>query len=300
MSFREVRRIKPESFARHHSGKLERITQGAESMSGEKKGRIGLGCLLLCVFLAVVPALMGQAPGSGAMLAARGNVAVNGRVVGTSQALLPGDLTVTQKDSGGNLTQNGTNAMLGADTALRYEGEYAVLERGGVSANTQSGFAVQAGCWTVKPQMWNQWTEFAVSYATAGEVLIQARGSDVRVYGRTQKARDKKSDKAADVASDVDRNRDVNGAPVGTANGPQDPQPDRGELLRAGQEMRREACPVAEQERARRRPGGGAASAATTGPLNSTGALYGGAAAAGVVTVLFLVHHDEPASPKKP
>jgi hypothetical protein len=233
------------------------------------------------------------------MLAARGNVAVNGRVVGTSQALLPGDLTVTQKESGGNLTQNGTNAMLGPETALRYEGEYAVLERGGVSANTQNGFAVQAGCWTVKPQLWNQWTEFAISYASAGEVLIQARAGDVRVYGRTQKARDKKSDKTAEVASELDRNRDVNGAPLGTSAGTQDPQPDRGELLRGGREMRREACPAAEQQ-SRRRPGGGAATAATSGPLNSTGALYGGAAAAGVVTVLFLVKHDDPASPKSP
>lgn len=269
-------------------------------MSGDKRWRVSATYLLLCAFLAVTSvAMVAQAPGSGAMLAARGSVAVNGRVVGTSQALLPGDLTVTQKDSGGNLTQSGTNAMLGSETALRYEGEYAVLERGGVSANTQSGFAVQAGCWTVKPQMWNQWTEFAISYASAGEVLIQARGGDVRVYGRVQKARDKKSDKAAEVATEAERNRDVNGAPIGTANGPQDPQPDRGELLRAGQEMRREACPAAEQQ-SKRRPGGGAASAATSGPLNSTGALYGGAAVAGVVTVLFLVHHDEPASPNKP
>lgn len=267
-------------------------------MSAER-GRVGTSCLLLSALLFVVPAVLAQAPGSGAMLAARGNVAVNGRVVGTSQALLPGDLTVTQKDSGGNLTQTGTNAMLGPETALRYEGEYAVLERGGVSTNTQGGFGVQAGCWTVKPQMWNQWTEFAISYASAGEVLIQARNGDVRVYGRTQKARDKKG-KTSDTSTEAERNRDVNGAPVGTSNGPQDPQPDRGELLRAGQEMRREACPVAEQEKARRRPGGGAASAATTGPLNSTGALYGGAAVAGVVTVLFLVHHDEPASPDKP
>jgi hypothetical protein len=184
---------------------------------------------------------------------------------------------------------------------LRYEGEYAVLERGAVSANTQSGFAVQAGCWTVKPQMWNQWTEFAVSYASAGEVLIQARSSDIRVYGRTQKAREKKSDKAVEAIAEADRNRDVNGAPVGTQNGAaQDSQPDRGELLRAGQEMRREACPVADQQQSKRRPGGGAASAASTGPLNSTGALYGGAAAAGVITVLFLVKHDEPASPKNP
>src|SRR5882762_2428119 len=253
------------------------------------------GWLLL---LALPSVMVGQA-GSGAMLAARGSVAVNGRVVGTSQALLPGDLTVTQKDAGGNLTQNGTNAMLGPETALRYEGEYAVLERGAVSANTQSGFAVQAGCWTVKPQSWNQWTEFAVSYASAGEILIQARGSDVRVYGRVQKARDKKAGTA--TVAEAERNRDVNGSPIGNGNGTlnQDSQSGRGELLRAGQEMRREACPVADQQ-SRRRPGAGAASAATTGPLNTTGALYGGAAAAGVITVLFLVKHDEPASPKMP
>src|ERR1700675_3127414 len=112
-------------------------------MSGVKKWHVSVTNLLLSVFLAVVPALVAQAPGSGAMLAARGSVAVNGRVVGTSQALLPGDLTVTQKDSGGNLTQNGTNAMLGPETALRYEGEYAVLERGAVSANTKKGLPVQ-------------------------------------------------------------------------------------------------------------------------------------------------------------
>src|SRR5882672_10454849 len=186
-------------------------------MNGDEKGRITVSYLLVCAFLAVVPAtIVAQSPGSGAMLAARGNVAVNGRVVGTSQALLPGDLTVTQKDSGGNLTQTGTNAMLGPETALRYEGEYAVLERGGVSANTQGGFAVQAGCWTIKPQMWNQWTEFAISYASAGEILIQARGSDVRVYGRMQKAGDKKADTA--TVAEAERNRDVNGSPIGNGN----------------------------------------------------------------------------------
>lgn len=265
-------------------------------MTGEK-WRVSATYVLLCAFPAV---MLAQAPTSGAMLAARGNVAVNGRVVTNSQALLPGDLTVTQKDSGGNLTQTGTNAMLGPDTALRYEGDYSVLERGGVSANTQSGFAVQAGCWTIKPQLWNQWTEFAVSYASAGEVLIQARASDIRVYGRAQKASNKNDKKDADKLAEDDRNRDVNGAPVGTSTAIQDPQPDRGELLRAGQELRREACPAAAQQQNRQRPKGGAASAASTGPLNSTGALYGGAAAAGAITVLFLVKHDEPASPKKP
>jgi hypothetical protein len=276
-----------------------------------KKWQVGVSWLLLCVFPGV---MMGQgtpgqeAPGaaagqttSGAMLAARGNVAVNGRPVGNSQALLPGDLAVTQKDAGANLTQNGTNAMVGADTALRYEGEYGVLERGGVSVNTQRGFAVQAGCWTVRPQQWDQWTDYAVSYESAGQVLIQARGGDVRVYGRMQRSKDKDKG-AADVTKmvEVDRDRDVNGAPLGNGNGTltQDPQAGRGELLHAGQEMRREACPAEEQQRSRRK--GGAASAASTGPLNSTGALYGGAAAAGVVTVLFLIKGDKPASPAKP
>jgi hypothetical protein len=43
--------------------------------------------------------------------------------------LLPGDLTVTQRKAGDCLTQNGTNAMLEPQTALRYDDEYAVLER---------------------------------------------------------------------------------------------------------------------------------------------------------------------------
>ena len=253
--------------------------------------------------LVVFPVALVAQDTAGAMLTAHGDIAVNGRPVANSQAVLPGDLTVTQKDGGGNLTQGGTNAMLGTDTALRYETTYAVLERGGVSVNTQRGFAVQAGCWTVKPQQWDAWTDFAVSYAEGGQVLIQARGADVRVYGRAQRPHDKDK-KSADVSKlvDADRDRDVNGAPLGNLGGTavQEPQTDRGELLRAGQEANREACPSA-AEQARQRPTrGGAASAASSGPLNSQTALYVGAGVAGGVTVLFLIHHDDPVSPSKP
>lgn len=253
--------------------------------------------------LVVFPIALVAQDTAGAMLTAHGDIAVNGRPVANSQAVLPGDLTVTQKDGGGNLTQGGTNAMLGTDTALRYETTYAVLERGGVSVNTQRGFAVQAGCWTVKPQQWDAWTDFAVSYAEGGQVLIQARGADVRVYGRAQRPHDKDK-KSADVSKlvDADRDRDVNGAPLGNLGGTavQEPQTDRGELLRAGQEAKREACPSA-AEQARQRPTrGGAASAASSGPLNSQTALYVGAGVAGGVTVLFLIHHDDPVSPAKP
>ena len=259
----------------------------------------------MCALLLAFPVALAAQDTAGAMLTARGDVAVNGRPVTNSQAVLPGDLAVTQKDGGGNLTQGGTNAMLGSDTALRYETTYAVLERGGVSVNTQRGFSVQAGCWTVKPQQWDAWTDFAVSYAEGGQVLIQARGADVRVYGRTQKAREKDK-KTADVSKlvDAERDRDVNGAPLGNLGGTavQEPQADRGELLRAGQEMKREACPAAAEQAHQARPThGGAASAASSGPLNSQTALYVGVGVAGGVTVLFLLpHHEDPVSPSKP
>ena len=132
--------------------------------------------------LLILPATVAAQDAAGAMLSARGDVTVNGHPVATTQAMLAGDLAVTQKDGGGNLTLSGTNAVLGNDTALRYETAYAVLERGGVSVNTQRGFAVQAGCWTVKPQQWDAWTDFAVSHGDGGQVLIQARTSDLRVY----------------------------------------------------------------------------------------------------------------------
>ena len=258
--------------------------------------------------LVMVPVGLAAQDLAGAMLTAHGDVSVNGRAVANSQAMLPGDLAVTQKDGGGNLTLSGTNSMLGSDTALRYETTYAVLERGGVSVNTQHGFAVQVGCWTVKPQQWNAWTDFAVSYAEGGQVLMQARSSDVRVYGRTQRARDKdkeKDRKTTDVGKmiEAEKDRDVNGAPLGTLSGTavQEPQVDRGELLRAGQEMKREACPAAaEQARQARGPHGGAASAASSGPLNSQAALYVGIGAVGGVTAYFLLRHDDPVSPSKP
>ena len=260
----------------------------------------------LCGLVAIVPAATLAQDLAGAMLTAHGDVSVNGRAVANSQAMLPGDLAVTQKDGGGNLTLSGTNSMLGSDTALRYETTYAVLERGGVSVNTQHGFAVQVGCWTVKPQQWDAWTDFAVSYAEGGQVLMQARSSDVRVYGRTQRARDKEKDrKTTDVGKmiEAEKDRDVNGAPLGTLSGTavQEPQVDRGELLRAGQEMKREACPAAaEQARQARGPHGGAASAASSGPLNSQAALYVGIGAVGGVTAYFLLRHDDPVSPSKP
>ena len=263
-----------------------------------KRWQAGVSWVLLCIFPG---AMTGQTSGpaaSGAMLAARGNVAVNGRAVANAQALLPGDLTVTQKDAGANLTQSGTNAVVGTETALRYEGEYGVLERGGVSVNTQRGFAVQAGCWTVRPQQWDQWTDYAVSYASAGEVLIQARGGDVRLYGRMERSREtNKAGTSGATMTAAERDRDVNGAPLGSGTMAQDPQPGRGELLRAGQETRREACPVEQQSRRKR---GGAATAASTGPLNSTAALYLGAGIAGGVAALFLLKTDNPASPKMP
>ena len=266
----------------------------------QRKLRAQVCALLLCAL-----PLAGVAQDTaGAMLTAHGDVAVNGRPVTTTQAMLPGDLAVTQKDGGGNLTLGGTNSMLGSETALRFETTYAVLERGGVSVNTQRGFAVQAGCWTVKPQQWDAWTDFAVSYAEGGQILIQARGADVRVYGRTQRPHDKDK-KTADVSKmvDADRDRDVNGAPLGNLGGTaeQEPQTDRGDLLRAGQETKREACPAAaEQARQARPTHGGAASAASSGPLNSQNALYIGAGVGGGVAVLFLIRHDDPVSPAKP
>ena len=266
----------------------------------KKKVRTHVCGLLLFAF----PAAVLAQDTAGAMLTAHGDVAVNGRPVTNSLAVLPGDLAVTQKDGGGNLTLGGTNAMLGSETALRFETTYAVLERGGVSVNTQRGFAVQAGCWSVKPQQWDAWTDFAVSYAEGGQVLIQARGADIRVYGRTQRAKDKDK-KTTDVSKmvDAERDRDVNGAPLGNLGGTvvQEPQTDRGELLRAGQEMKREACPAAAEQAHQARPThGGAASAASSGPLNSQTALYVGAGVGGAVTVLFLLRHDDPVSPSKP
>ena len=123
-------------------------------------------------------------------------------------------------------------------------------------------------------------------------------------------ARDKddkeKDKKAADASKsvDADRDRDVNGAPLGNLSGTavQEPQTDRGELLRAGQETKREACPAAAEQAHNARPThGGAASAASSGPLNSQTALYVGVGVAGGVTVLFLLpHHEDPVSPAKP
>ena len=288
------------------SRKLRRsctVGQGGAFM-GKRSRSIVVPGWVVCGLLLMLPVVSAAQDTAGAMLSAHGNVTVNGRPVANTQAVLAGDLAVTEKDGGGNLTLGGTNAMLGNDTALRYESAYAVLERGGVSVNTQRGYAVQAGCWTVKPQQWDAWTDFAVSYAEGGQVLIQARGADVRVYGRTQRARDKDK-KTADVGKTIEaeRDRDVNGAPVGTLNNTamQEPQTDRGELLRAGQEMKREACPAAAEQANQARPThGGAASAASSGPLNSQTALYVGVGVGGGVTAYFLLHHDDPVSPAKP
>jgi hypothetical protein len=200
------------------------------------------------------------APSQGAMLAAKGNVTVNGQTARSSQALFPGDLVVVPTDGGGNITLDGTSMMVVGDTAARYEGTGATLERGSISVGTQKGFVIRTGCLTVAPTEPNQWTDFAVMDLEGGMVRVIARKGSLNITeaGKTDR---------------IEAGRDVT----------------RPDCLA---EQR-------ERARGRKKPGG-AATAASTGPLNSTVAIVGGGAGAGAIGIYVLTRPREPVSSERP
>lgn len=135
-----------------------------------------LCCLLVLVFPAQV---MLAADTAAAMLYTNGAAWLNGSEVPKSAAVFTGDLLQTRPNSTASIQVNGSNAMVLADTLVKFEGPAVELEHGAVRVTTSRGLAARAGDVTVKPAS-DSWTEFQVTDVN-GQVQIAANKGDLTV-----------------------------------------------------------------------------------------------------------------------
>jgi len=150
-------------------------------MRGETRSASWLRKAVCLMLMVVFPSGVWAQGAQGAMLQSRGTVMVNSRAVPASQAVFPGDLVVTQADSGANLTLEGSSVVVLADSAVRYEGSSLTVERGEMTVSTQKGISTRAGCLTITPVQAAEWTEYAVSDRVGGLVRIEARKGEVTI-----------------------------------------------------------------------------------------------------------------------
>jgi len=108
-----------------------------------------LKCLCCCMIL-VFPAATMLADAS-AVLAATGQVMVNGSALPRSSAIFAGDRIQTANDATGMLTLKGSTVLLGGNSMLVYDQQAVQLDCGSVLVSTTAGMRVQAGKVRVNP-----------------------------------------------------------------------------------------------------------------------------------------------------
>jgi hypothetical protein len=130
--------------------------------------------------IAVVPASLWAADSSPAMLYARGATWINGGAVPRTSAVFPGDLVQTRSDSVASINSSGSNVVVLADSAVKFEGPAVALEHGSLRVATSKGLSTHTGDITVAPAS-NGWTEFEVKQVSEDSVQIVAQKGDVTV-----------------------------------------------------------------------------------------------------------------------
>ena len=130
--------------------------------------------------IAVLPASLWAADSSPAMLYARGAAWINGGAVPRTSAVFPGDLVQTRSDSVASINSSGSNVVVLADSAVKFEGPAVALQHGSLRVATSKGLSTHSGDITVAPAS-NGWTEFEVKQVSEDSVQIVAQKGDVTV-----------------------------------------------------------------------------------------------------------------------
>lgn len=139
--------------------------------------------LLCLMMIAVLPASLLAADSGGAMLYAKGTAWLNGSSVPRSSAIFPGDLIQTKANSVANINAVGSNALVIADSLVKFEGDALAVEHGSVSVGTSKKMSTRAGEVTVAPAS-DAWTQYEVREKD-GTVQIIAQKGDVSVTDQT-------------------------------------------------------------------------------------------------------------------
>ncbi|HEY6765662.1 MAG TPA: hypothetical protein VI386_12890, partial [Candidatus Sulfotelmatobacter sp.] len=229
-------------------------------------GRSGLGQVVSCVLLLLLPASLFAADTEAAMLYSNGGAWVNGfHVPRASSTIFAGDLLQTRSDSVANINSAGSSITVHSDSLVQFEGSSLKIEHGGVSVSTSKGVAARAGEVKVFP-LTAAWTEFNVTDVD-GTVRIAARKGDLQI-------------------------RDGNGTQT-LAQGQETTREESSDQSSDSKDK--------DKDKKNKKRSSGAAPAAGGGILNSPIAIGVGAAAiAGVTTWVLVVNNDHPASPSKP
>ena len=114
-----------------------------------------------------------------AILHSKGGVWVNGAEVPDSTAIFPGDLLETKPGSIANLDAEGSSVLIQAESVVKFQGNFLILEHGMVSVGTSTSMSVRVNCITVEPVS-NERTQYDVA-DVSGTVRVAARQNDVNI-----------------------------------------------------------------------------------------------------------------------
>jgi len=135
--------------------------------------------LLSLIMVALLPVSLLAADCGGAMLYAKGTAWVNGSSVPRSSAIFPGDLVQIKSNSVANINAVGSNALIIADSLVKFEGGTLAVEHGSVSVGTSKKMSTRTDEITVAPAS-EVWTQYEVREKD-GTVQIIAQKGDVTI-----------------------------------------------------------------------------------------------------------------------
>jgi hypothetical protein len=131
------------------------------------------------VMVILFPLSLMAADTGSAVVHSSGGVWVNGAEVRDSIAVFPGDLLETKPGFVANLDATGSSVLIQGESVVKFQGDYLILEHGGVAVGTSTSMSVQVNCLRVEP-LSNERTQYDVTDVN-GTVQVAAHKNDVNI-----------------------------------------------------------------------------------------------------------------------
>jgi hypothetical protein len=131
------------------------------------------------VMVILFPLSLMAADTGSAIVHSSGGVLVNGSEVADSTAVFPGDLLETRAGYVANLDATGSSVLIQAESVVKFQGDYLVLEHGSVAVGTSTSMSVHVNCIKVEP-LSNDRTQYDVTDVN-GTVRVAAHKNDVNI-----------------------------------------------------------------------------------------------------------------------
>jgi hypothetical protein len=131
------------------------------------------------IMAVLCPLSLVAADGPSAMVHSSGGVWVNGAEVADSTTVFGGDSLETKPGFVANLDTPGSSVLIQPESLVKFQGNFMVLEHGGVSVGTSTEMAVHVNCIRVEPVS-NQRTQYDVT-DLSGKVEVSADKNDVTI-----------------------------------------------------------------------------------------------------------------------